>query len=106
MAARFISSVANAVTGLRYFSDSKDGTYISVDGYAGYNKLKNFRRCCCYAHIRRYSMEAIPKGRETVDGCDRILNMTEKSPTPATHWCCPPFYYIKKCKCTKNSNDY
>ena len=32
----------------------------------------------------------------TVDGCDRILNMTEKSPTPATHWCCPPFYYYTR----------
>ena len=25
-----------------------------------------------------------------------ILSMTEKSPTPATHWCCPPFYYYTK----------
>ena len=40
------------------------GTYISADGYAGYNKLKDFRRCCCYAHIRRYFLEAIPKGKE------------------------------------------
>ena len=23
-------------------------------------------------------------------------NETEKSPTPATHWCCPPFYYYTK----------
>ena len=22
--------------------------------------------------------------------------MTEKSLTPATHWCCPPFYYYTK----------
>ena len=28
-----------------------------------------------------------------IDGNDKILSMTEKSPTPATHWCCPPFYY-------------
>ncbi len=27
---------------------------------------------------------------------DLILEMTEKSPTPATHWCCPPFYYYTK----------
>lgn len=27
------------------------------------------------------------------DENDRIISMTEKSPTPATHWCCPPFYY-------------
>lgn len=55
----------NGDAAAEFFSDAKDGTYISVDGYAGYNKLKNFRRCCCYAHIRRYFMEAIPKGRET-----------------------------------------
>lgn len=35
-------------------------------------------------------------GVVTVDSDDRILNMTEKSPTPATHWCCPPFYYYTK----------
>lgn len=35
-------------------------------------------------------------GVVTVDGDDRILRMTEKSPTPATHWCCPPFYYYTR----------
>jgi len=47
-----------------FFRESAPGTYINVDGYAGYNKLKGFKRCCCYAHIRRYFMEAIPKGKE------------------------------------------
>lgn len=42
----------------------EDGAYVMVDGYSGYNKLKNIRRCCCYAHIRRYLMEAIPKGHD------------------------------------------
>ena len=41
-----------------------DGAYIMVDGYSGYNKLKNIRRCCCYAHIRRYLIEAIPNGHD------------------------------------------
>ena len=35
-------------------------------------------------------------GVVTVDEDDMILNMTEKSPEPATHWCCPPFYYYTK----------
>ena len=35
-------------------------------------------------------------GVVTIDDNDRILNMTEKSPTPATHWCCPPFYYYTR----------
>ena len=41
-----------------------DGTYVMVDGYSGYNKLKKIRRCCCYAHIRRYLVEAIPNGHD------------------------------------------
>ncbi len=32
-------------------------------------------------------------GVVTVDEGDQVVNMTEKSPTPATHWVCPPFYY-------------
>ncbi len=35
-------------------------------------------------------------GVVTTDDNDLILNMTEKSPNPATHWCCPPFYYYKR----------
>lgn len=41
-----------------------EGVYVMVDGYSGYNKLKNVRRCCCYAHIRRYLLEAIPSGHD------------------------------------------
>lgn len=40
------------------------GFYIMADGFSGYNKLNNAKRCCCYAHIRRYFIEAIPKGHE------------------------------------------
>ena len=40
------------------------GFYLMADGFGGYNKLKNAKRCCCYAHIRRYFTEAIPKGHE------------------------------------------
>lgn len=40
------------------------GAYVMVDGYTGYNKLKGVTRCCCYAHIRRCLLEAIPKGHE------------------------------------------
>ena len=54
----------NGDAAAKFFEESAPGTYINVDGYAGYNKLKNFKRCCCYAHIRRYFLEAIPKGKE------------------------------------------
>lgn len=36
-----------------------------VDWYAGYNKLKIFNRCC-YTHIKRYFIEAIPKGHQKI----------------------------------------
>ncbi len=35
-------------------------------------------------------------GVVTIDGDDRVLRMTEKSPTPETHWACPPFYYYTR----------
>ena len=35
-------------------------------------------------------------GVVTVDENDKIIRMTEKSPTPETHWCTPPFYYYTK----------
>ena len=38
--------------------------YLMCDGYSGYNLLKAATRTACYAHIRRYLTEAIPKGKE------------------------------------------
>ena len=38
--------------------------YLECDGYGGYNHLPDIRRCACYAHIRRYFADAIPKGSE------------------------------------------
>ncbi len=35
-------------------------------------------------------------GVVTIDEDDRILHMTEKSPNPETHWCCPPFYFYTR----------
>lgn len=35
-----------------------------VDGYTGYNKVKDIKRYCCFAHIRRYFFDAIPKGKQ------------------------------------------
>ena len=54
----------NGDAAAEFFQGNAPGTYINADGYAGYNKLKDFKRCCCYAHIRRYFLEAIPKGKE------------------------------------------
>ena len=38
--------------------------YLMTDGYSGYNKLNNCTRTSCWSHIRRYLIDAIPKGKE------------------------------------------
>lgn len=38
--------------------------YLMADGYMGYNKVKEIKRCCCFAHVRRYFHDAVPKGHE------------------------------------------
>jgi transposase len=38
--------------------------YLMCDGYSGYNKVSEAKRTACWAHIRRYLTEAIPKGKE------------------------------------------
>ena len=35
-------------------------------------------------------------GVVTIDETDAVLRMTEKSPNPETHWCCPPFYFYTR----------
>ena len=48
----------NAVDFLRGFKG-----YLMCDGYSGYNKVPDARRTACWAHIRRYLTDAIPKGK-------------------------------------------
>lgn len=38
--------------------------YLETDCYQGYNNLPGIKRCCCFAHLRRYFVEAVPKGKE------------------------------------------
>lgn len=48
----------------------------------------------CIMRFHEPSHERLLKcGVVTVDADDLVTEMTEKSPTPATHWACPPFYY-------------
>ena len=35
-------------------------------------------------------------GVVTLDENERVVEMTETSPAPATNWCCPPVYFYKK----------
>ena len=38
--------------------------YLETDGYQGYNGLPDIKRCSCWAHIRRYFIDAVPKGKQ------------------------------------------
>ncbi len=51
------------------------------------------------AVMRYYEPETsklLKSGVVTIDENDLVLEMTEKSATPATHWCCPPFYFYTR----------
>lgn len=47
-----------------FLSNAAPGYYLMTDGYKGYNKVPDANRCACWAHIRRYWLNAIPKGHE------------------------------------------
>lgn len=52
------------------------------------------KQTSCIMRYYEPSYEKLLKcGVVTIDETDKVIEMTEKSPTPATHWCCPPFYY-------------
>ena len=38
--------------------------YLECDGYQGYNKVPDIKRCACWAHVRRYFIDAVPNGKE------------------------------------------
>ena len=51
------------------------------------------------AVMRYYEPEEkrlLKSGVVTIDENDLVTEMTEKSLTPATHWCCPPFYFYAR----------
>ena len=51
---------------------------------------------CIMRYYEKDEKKLLKCGVVTIDENDKILNMTEKSPNPATHWCCPPFYFYTK----------
>ena len=68
------STSANADRGIRIFKYTPGRTgdypkdflkgftgYLHTDGYTGYNKVENIQRCLCWAHLRRYLKDALPK---------------------------------------------
>ena len=66
-----------------FLKDAAPGYYLMTDGYKGYNKVPEANRCACWAHIRRYWLNAIPKGHDhdytdpAVQGfmyCEKLFN--------------------------------
>ncbi len=66
----------------------------SLTRFISYAKEK--QTSCIMRYYEPDYKKLIGCGVVTIDDNDKILNMTEKSPAPATHWCCPPFYYYAK----------
>jgi glucose-1-phosphate thymidylyltransferase len=66
----------------------------SLQRFARYAKEKG--TSCIMRFYEPNDEKLLKCGVVTTDQTDRVLRITEKSPTPETHWCCPPFYYYTK----------
>ena len=66
----------------------------SLTEFIRYAKEK--RASCIMRYYEHNENKLLKCGVVTIDADDKVLNMTEKSPTPTTHWCCPPFYFYTK----------
>lgn len=66
----------------------------SLTKFISYAKEKD---TSCMMRYYEASEERLKKcGVVTVDESDLVLDMTEKPECPASHWCCPPFYFYTK----------
>ena len=68
--------------------------YFSLQRFVHYAHKK--QTSCIMRFWETDEQRLLKCGVVTIDEQDRILRMTEKSPTPETHWCCPPFYYYTR----------
>ena len=66
----------------------------SLTKFISYAKEKN--TSCIMRYFEPEHNKLLKCGVVTIDENDRVTKMTEKSPTPETNWCCPPFYYYTK----------
>ena len=66
----------------------------SLTKFIAYAKEK--ASSCIMRYYEANEQKLLKCGVVTIDENDKILAMTEKSPTPATHWCCPPFYFYTR----------
>lgn len=89
------SPTRNGDNAAELLKGSPPGVYLMVDGFQGYDKLKNVKRCACYAHIRRYFLDAVPKGCEkdlsnpAVQGaayCDKLFHYEHRYKEQGLSW--------------------
>ena len=66
----------------------------SLTTFVAYAQSK--KASCVMRYYEPDRTKLLKTGVVTVDENDQILRMTEKSPTPETNWCCPPFYYYTR----------
>ena len=66
----------------------------SLTKFIAYSQKK--QTSCVMRYYEADEKKLLKTGVVTVDDRDKVLRMTEKSPAPETHWCCPPFYYYTK----------
>lgn len=66
----------------------------SLTKFISYAKQKNASAIMRYYEPNEKKL--LKCGVVTIDENDKITEMTEKSPTPATNWCAPPFYYYTR----------
>ena len=66
----------------------------SLTKFVSYAQSK--KASCVMRYYEPDRTKLLKTGVVTVDENDQILRMTEKSPTPETNWCCPPFYYYTR----------
>ena len=66
----------------------------SLNKFISYAKKK--QSSCIMRYYEPEEKKLLKSGVVDIDASDRVISMTEKSPAPATHWCCPPFYYYTK----------
>ena len=91
-----------------HFSD--DMLVIAGDNVLDFSLTKFIAYCkekqtsCVMRYYEPSEKKLLKCGVLTVDENDLILNMTEKSPTPETHWVCPPFYYYTKADAARISD--
>lgn len=66
----------------------------SLTRFISYAKEKH--TSCVMRYYEKDHEKLLKCGVLTVNSDDLVTEMTEKSPSPATHWCCPPFYYYTR----------